>query len=210
MTEPTGSELARAYESGSSLNALAKKCGRSRDWVRLRLAEVGASLLPAKEAMIRAKLKHGASGRPRDGVRPDPLYKIWAGMIRRCECPTDPKYRFYGARGITVCRRWRKSFEDFRSDVGPRPPGRVKGVVLYTLDRIDNNGNYEPGNVRWATRKQQTRNRRMSRYVVIDGERVHFREACERFGVSYGTAKQRLRLGWEPRRAAMTPVKGPK
>lgn len=83
-------------------------------------------------------------------------YGCWQSMKKRCNNPKDPFYHRYGGRGIKVCDRWQQSFRDFLSDVGPRPS------KTYTLDRIDNDGDYEPGNVRWATPKEQTANRPLS------------------------------------------------
>jgi len=81
-----------------------------------------------------------------------PAYRSWACMIRRCLFDTSPNYRHYGGRGITVCEEWKK-FENFHRDMGERPVG-------YQLDRIDNDGNYEPGNCRWVTPKENSNNRR--------------------------------------------------
>jgi hypothetical protein len=83
-----------------------------------------------------------------------PEYYAWAASIRRCHNPRNPYYRNYGGRGIQVCDRWRKSFANFLSDVGVRPSPEL------TLDRVNNDGNYEPGNVRWATRSEQNSNQR--------------------------------------------------
>lgn len=80
-------------------------------------------------------------------------YRSWHAMINRCTNPNVPNWEYYGGRGIRVCDSWRWSFEQFLADVGARPEGQ-------TLDRIDSDGHYEPGNVRWATPKEQARTRR--------------------------------------------------
>lgn len=89
------------------------------------------------------------------GPKPSPTYNSWRAMIQRCHYPPHPFYPDYGGRGITVADRWRGpgAFERFLADLGPRPEG-------CTLDRIDVDGPYEPGNVRWATKRQQRWNRR--------------------------------------------------
>jgi len=95
------------------------------------------------------------NGQPRHGLRNTPEYRAWSAMKTRCyNKKTGDKYRIYGGRGITVCREWLHNFPAFLEHIGNRPS------TGHSLDRINNNGNYEPGNVRWATRKEQQQNRR--------------------------------------------------
>lgn len=102
-------------------------------------------------------LKHGHNRRK--AVSPE--YQSWRSMIQRCENPNAYDYARYGGRGITVCERWRSCFENFLADMGPRPSPQ------HTLDRIDPNRNYEPGNCRWATKAEQSRNVRPRQSNVI-------------------------------------------
>ncbi len=88
------------------------------------------------------------------GLRRTREYKSWAALKQRCLNPDDAAFRHYGERGIKVCERWRDSFENFYADMGPRPSPK------HSIDRINNDGNYEPGNCRWATASEQVKNRR--------------------------------------------------
>lgn len=105
------------------------------------------------EVMRKAMRTHGCAVHGQETR----AWRSWHAAKMRCFNPNDPAYARYGGRGITMCARWRDSFENFLADMGERPEDR-------TLDRFpDNDGNYEPGNCRWATRKQQTANRRPRR-----------------------------------------------
>jgi hypothetical protein len=104
----------------------------------------------------RMRTKHG---RTRGGKR-DPLFITWQAMIQRCYDRNTRSYKRYGGRGITVCERWRHSFANFLADVGERPAGA-------TIDRINNDGSYEPGNVKWSTPKEQANNRSRPRRPSI-------------------------------------------
>jgi DNA-binding MarR family transcriptional regulator len=104
--------------------------------------------------------------------RTSPTYRCWGAMIQRCTNQNNAHFSNYGGRGISVCDRW-LAFANFLEDMGERPNGM-------TLDRIDNDGNYEPGNCRWATRKEQAGNTRVTKHVVLDGEVVSLSEAARR------------------------------
>lgn len=138
---------------------------------------------------------------PTHGLSETPEYRLWARIRQRCENPHDPVFEHYGGRGICVCEKWRDNFLVFLADIGCRPSPR------HSFDRYPNtNGNYEPGNVRWATTKQQIRNRRGTKTVEYQNRIMPLAEAAEIAGVPYWHAAQRLRRGWTVQRALETPV----
>ncbi len=134
------------------------------------------------------------------GKRHDPSYKIYRGILDRCYNSANPSYSYYGGRGIKVCDRWRESIENFLLDVGKRPNGA-------SIDRIDNNGNYEPNNCRWASRREQQANRRDNRRLTLNGETKSLTEWATLHNLKPKTIKSRLRLGWSTEKALTTPTR---
>jgi hypothetical protein len=125
-------------------------------------------------------------------------YRIWTGMKQRCTVPKY-KHRNYQGRGIVVCERW-QSFANFLCDMGKRPSPK------HSIDRIDSNKGYEPGNVRWATRIEQNRNMRTVRHLTHKGITLSVPEWAERLGISVATLRVRLHRGRNVERA-LEPVK---
>lgn len=126
-----------------------------------------------------------------------PLYGTWKSMIDRCVNKNCKDFPNYGGRGIRVCRRWSNNPGAFIEDMGARPAGT-------SLDRIDVNGNYEPGNCRWATNEVQGKNRRNSIYLVVDGSKLHVNKCSEIFGLPSYLIRERLYAGWSHEDAAKT------
>lgn len=128
---------------------------------------------------IGGQIKHGLTGTP--------TYRVWEGMKQRCLNKNAPAYDNYGGRGIQICDRW-LTFINFLNDMGKRPEGM-------TLDRINNNSNYEPSNCRWATRKEQGNNRRNSKLFTIEDETKTLAEWCQQYNISRNTVDKRLQKG---------------
>lgn len=141
------------------------------------------------------KISHGHG---RSGKR-SPEFIAWGNIVQRCCNPNSPEYRNYGGRGIKVCDRWRDSFTSFLADVGPRPSRK------HSIDRRDNNGDYEPGNCRWVTSTVQNRNKRTNRLVIIGRDSRIIADWSIVSGVPAVLIESRLRRGWIPVRAVFTP-----
>jgi hypothetical protein len=129
-----------------------------------------------------------------------PEYTAWRAMKSRCNVPKNPSYRHYGGRGITVCDEWSKSFPTFLKDVGARPS------KYYSLERINNDGNYEPGNVVWADPITQHNNTRANHTIEAFGENLTMVQWARKTGINYFRISQRLSVGWTPERAVSQPV----
>jgi hypothetical protein len=193
----------RAHQDGQWFWWVLCDCGTSPPFVaggwRIRRADPPMRCCNCLRQAVGARsTTHGATRATRQG-RITPEYRTWAGAIQRCTNPKTRGFHRYGGRGISVCDRWRASFADFFADMGERPSRH------HSLDRIDTNGHYEPGNCRWATPRTQQRNKRSVRMLTVHGERDSLAAWAERFGLSISRVHQRLRLGWSEEEAIATP-----
>lgn len=126
-----------------------------------------------------------------------PEYRAWCLLRSRCNRKTDPRFSSYGGRGISVCGRW-NDFANFLEDMGRRPSPR------HSIDRINNNGNYEPGNCRWATATQQSLNTRRNVLLTLNGETRALSVWAQLLNIDRATLAKRLRLGWSVERTLTT------
>ena len=140
-----------------------------------------------------ARKTHGLSGTKE--------HNTWQRMKQRCYNPQDPRFESYGGRGITVCDRWRESFDLFLQDMGIAPSAK------HSIDRIDNNGSYNPSNCRWATTKEQCRNQLRNRLLTNDEITMPVVQWSERTGIPSIVIRTRIdKLGWSVHDALTIPV----
>lgn len=142
------------------------------------------------------------------GMSKTRFYNTWQLIVSRCCNKNNPSYILYGARGITVCNRWKNSFLAFKEDMYQSYLDHVEkyGENNTSIDRIDVNGNYEPENCRWATNKEQMNNQRTNRYIEVDGECITVKQASEKYNIKYITLITRLNKGWDVEKALTTPI----
>ncbi len=170
-------------------------CGSKvvKDYKAMRNGNVRSCGCLRKEVTAAKNTTHGLSDTPE--------YGHWKGMRQRCTDPNHEKYPSYGGAGVIVCVRW-DDFTAFLEDMGPAPSPE------YSLDRFpDRHGNYEPGNVRWATASEQARNRDSSISVVYEGKTMLLIELEEIHGFPPGALYGRIRRGWTAEDAVRTPLK---
>jgi hypothetical protein len=149
---------------------------------------------------LSSKRGKGAKRHVTHGLSGTPEYGVWYTMRRRCDDPNVEKYPQYGGRGISVCDRWHK-FENFIADMGRRPgPG-------FSIERRNNDGDYEPANCTWATMREQSYNKRNTRLLTYRGREINARQASEVAGVPKNNIFARLYRGWSVELSIETPVR---
>jgi hypothetical protein len=193
----TAVRLVGADKWGDSIWLCRCSCGKETETKanKLKRGETKSCGCKKGQWCAEANTTHGASARGKMTVE----YHTWQGMIDRCENPNYSQYADWGGRGIKVCAEWRHNFPAFLAHIGPRPGPN------YTIDRTNNDLDYQPGNVQWKTRTDQNRNKRSNRWVTHNGERMLASEWAERTGICEGTIVQRLAAGWSVAHALTAP-----
>ena len=136
----------------------------------------------------------------RHGMKGTSIYDVWTNMKRRCYDKSITRYKYYGGRGIQVCERWH-NFSEFYTDMGDKPKDRF-------IDRIDNDGNYEPGNCRWSTAEEQQNNRRNNVVIEHNGKSMTLAQWAAHLGMQYDTLWMRIKkYNWSVSRAISTPTR---
>lgn len=173
------------------------ECGREKVVTGDNLATGNSRTCGANEhrkgGPQRGMIKHGGSHWPE--------YAVWSAMVERCRNKRHPSYHNYGGRGIRVCKRWQQ-FANFIADMGRRPLG--SGL---SIERIDNDGNYEPSNCKWATMDEQGNNRRNTVRIIVDGQLTTIPRLARKCGLPDHVLRGRLDMGWPLDAALTTPIR---
>lgn len=171
-----GQEFPADISHVKSLNTRSCGCSRRRGVIKVRLVRRGFR-----------------------GLSKSAEYPVWKRMVARCTNPNSDRYKWYGAKGITVCDEWKNSYETFLSDMGCRPSPK------HTLDRIDNAKGYAKDNCRWATWMEQHRNRSVNRFFTFRGETLILKDLCKKYNAPYQRTLHRLKINWDIEKALFTP-----
>lgn len=157
--------------------------------------KIGSQLKNDKTLMLKYRTKHGYANDKKNSSE----YTAWINIRNRCNVSKNKAYKLYGGRGIKVCERW-LIFANFIADMGDKPSTK------HSIDRIDTNGNYEPGNCRWATKLVQARNTRTNNYIEYNNEKRCIAEWGEIFGIRANVITKRLLRGWPVEKALTSPL----
>ena len=182
------------------------KSGKTRSYCKC-LCDCGTVIIVRSDSLKNGHTKscgclHRDINRKRlttHGESKNPTFITWRQMIQRCCNPKSKSYPHYGERGVAVCEQWVDSYQTFLSDMGERPKDK-------TLDRIDNDGNYEPSNCRWATLSEQVCNRTNTIRFTINSETKTLMEWCKTIGRDHMLVRGRLARGKTPYQALFTPI----
>lgn len=167
------------------------RCGNTKEVTsrNLRAGRTKSCGCARVELVAEKNIKHGKAA----NGKLDQVYRVWIEMKQRCYNHKNKRYEQYGGRGIKVCGRWLNSFENFAADMGPRPGSGKQGCRSeYSIDRRENDGDYEPGNCYWATRSQQAGNKSTTPLLSHNGKTMSVRSWSKEIGVSYKTLVRRL------------------
>lgn len=166
-------------------------------------AEITASSANLKSGHVQScgclRSELSAARKRTHNMRHSKEYQAWNSMRNRCNNSKVQRYANYGGRGIKVCKEWESSFEAFLKDMGRCPSPN------HSIDRIDNNGNYEPGNCRWATRRTQANNKSDTAYFTFNGVRDSVGNWSEKTGIKPSTILARISRGW-PEAQILSPL----
>lgn len=171
------------------------ECGNSKEFYlgNLRMGYTKSCGCRQLEGLAERATTHGG--------RDTRLYSIWTNIKTRCTNSKTDSYKYYGGKGISICREWEERFEDFRD--WALENGYKDDL---TIDRMDNEGDYTPDNCRWADHVTQSRNRDYAWHITIDGTTKHVKEWCEYYGIEYKTVHTRKSRGWDDAAAVSTPL----
>lgn len=178
--------------AGRTMHQVRCDCGVEKLLPKSRVSQAKSCGCMTKEILRRARTTHGMA------KLQTPTYTTWRSMRLRCALKSRRDYPDYGGRGITVCDRWQE-FENFLADMGEKPSGSQ-------LDRINNNGNYEPRNCRWVSPTENANNRRSSRFIELNGERLSLIQWARRTRIPRDTLAFRINSGWPIAEALSRPV----
>lgn len=187
-----------------AIKPIKKPCDRKMYWECI--CDCGKNVIVLSSNLTRNNSKSCGCSREcigerttKHGMTETRMFKIWTGVRKRCTNPKCKSYHNYGGRGITISPKW-DNFINFYNDM---KEGYADDL---SLDRIDHNGNYEPGNCRWATQKTQNRNRRNNHIVNCENESKTLAEWSEISGVNYTVIAYRIKNGWDTKKAIYTPT----
>ena len=191
----------REHKAGRKHAVFRCECGKKHivQITRVRSGRTKSCGCLAREMTVQRSCTHGQAATSHQSN----TYRSWSSMKCRCLNQKSEQWQWYGGRGIRICERWVNSFEAFFEDMGERPSHA-------TLDRIDSDGNYEPGNCRWATDHQQSRNHRRNRILTAFGKAMCVTDWAIETGIWKTTIKERLNRGWTVEQALTMPVRNKK